>query len=89
MHCEIAECPDCDATLRIIALINDHCRDHGAQSAGLDDIRDNVGLVVHVDEHRGTAANHLPACELRTDANEFRVDKLDLGRKNIVVEPIN
>ncbi len=23
MHCEIAECPDCDATPRIIALNND------------------------------------------------------------------
>ena len=76
--------------LRIGAsLVNDRSGNHCAHSAGLDNIRDNVGKVIHVDKHRGTAAYHLPAREFRADANEVRVDKLDLRRKNIVVQPVH
>ncbi len=71
------------------ALIDDGCRDQCAHAAAVDDLGNRVRVVVHVDERRRPAANHLPARELGPDAHEFCVDELDLGREDVVVEPVH
>src|SRR5690606_23640395 len=48
---------------------------------------DGVGVVIHVDEGRGAAADHFPAGQFGADAHEFRVHELHLCREDVVVEP--
>ena len=64
------------------SLIDDRRRYHCAHSTRFDDIGNYVRKVVHIDERRRAAANHLPAGELRADADEFSVDEFDFGRKS-------
>ncbi len=71
------------------ALIDHRGGDHGTHAAAVDDLGDRIRVVVHVDEGGGAAANHLPARELGADAYELGVDKLDLGREDVVVQPVH
>ena len=70
------------------ALIDNGRGDQCSHSAGFDHLGDDVGIVVHVDEGRSAAANHLPTGKLGTDTHELRVHELHFRGKNVIGQPV-